>query len=169
MVDGAAYGGAVGLVSCCDMAIATERSRFCLSEVKIGLSPAVISPFVVSAIGERNARRYFLTAEAFDAQSAKQFGLVHDIVADRDQLEMAGNELAQQLLQNGPQAVTKTKQLIQTVSRGQIDDEMRDYTVALIADIRVSEEGQEGLSSFLEKRKPNWIASASNEAKSDAS
>ena len=82
LVNGAAYGGAVGLIACCDMAIATQRSRFCLSEVKIGLSPAVISPFVIGAIGERAARRYFLSAEAFDAQKAEQLGLLHDVVAD---------------------------------------------------------------------------------------
>lgn len=157
LVNGAAYGGAVGLVACCDMAIATERSRFCLSEVKIGLSPAVISPFVVAAMGERAARRYFLTAEAFDAQQAQRLGLLHEVVADEAALEQQSQALVKSILQNSPQAMDKTKQLIKTVSRGDIDSNMRDYTVNLIASIRVSEEGQEGLSSFLEKRQAKWV------------
>ena len=156
LVNGAAYGGAVGLVACCDMAIATQRSRFCLSEVKIGLSPAVISPFVVSAMGERAARRYFLTAEAFDANKAEQLGLVHEVVTDEAALTEQANVLVNALLQNSPQAMNKTKALIKHVSRGDIDNDMRDYTVNLIASIRVSDEGQEGLASFLDKRKPNW-------------
>ena len=157
LVNGAAYGGAVGLIACCDIAIATQRSRFCLSEVKIGLSPAVISPFVVGAIGERAARRYFLSAEAFDAQKAEQLGLLHDVVADEVALAEQGEQLINVLLQNSPQAMNKTKQLIKEVSRGSIDKNMRDYTVNLIASIRVSDEGQEGLSSFLEKRQPKWL------------
>lgn len=157
LVNGAAYGGAVGLVACCDMAIATQRSRFCLSEVKIGLSPAVISPFVVSAMGERASRRYFLTAEAFDANKAAQFGLVHEVVEDETALAEQAQNFINSLLQNSPQAMGKTKQLIKAVSRGDLDQSMRDYTVNLIASIRVSEEGQEGLGSFLEKRKPSWI------------
>ena len=158
LVNGAAYGGAVGLVACCDMAIATQRSRFCLSEVKIGLSPAVISPFVVSAMGERASRRYFLTAEAFNADKAHHFGLVHEIVEDEKALTEQGQVFIDALLQNSPQAMEKTKQLIKTVSRGAINQDMRDYTVNLIASIRVSQEGQEGLGSFLEKRQPSWIA-----------
>lgn len=156
LVDGAAFGGAVGLVACCDMAIATQRSRFCLSEVKIGLSPAVISPFVVSAMGERASRRYFLTAEAFNADTAATLGLVHEVVEDKNALQEKSNKFIDALLQNSPQAVIKTKQLIQNVSHGEINENMRDYTVNLIASIRVSEQGQEGLSSFLEKRKANW-------------
>lgn len=157
LVNGAAYGGAVGLIACCDMAIATERSRFCLSEVKIGLTPAVISPFVVAAIGERQARRYFLTAEVFDAEQALNFGLLHETVTDAADLEAAGNSLIDHLLKNSPQAMDKTKQLIKQVARGDINNDMKDYTVNLIASIRVSEEGQEGLSSFLDKRKAAWV------------
>jgi len=163
LVNGAAYGGAVGLIACCDMAIATQRSRFCLSEVKIGLSPAVISPFVVRAIGERQARRFFLSAEVFDAQQAERFELIHQLVENEDELKTKGQELIQFLLQNSPQAVTKTKQLIQTVSGAPLDQNTRDYTVNLIASIRVSEEGQEGLGSFLEKRKPKWQKSNGQE------
>ena len=158
LVNGAAYGGAVGLIACCDMAIATQRSRFCLSEVKIGLSPAVISPFVVSAIGERAARRYFLSAEVFDGKIAEKLGLLHEVVSDEVALDKNGNELINTLLLNSPQAMSHTKQLIKAVSRGDIDNTMRDYTVNLIASIRVSEEGQEGLASFLEKREPSWVA-----------
>lgn len=157
LVNGAAYGGAIGLIACCDMAIATQRSRFCLSEVKIGLSPAVISPFVVSAIGERAARRYFLTAEVFNADKATQLGLLHEVVADEAALVEQGELLINTLLQNSPQAMNKTKQLIKVVSRDSINKNMRDYTVNLIASIRVSEEGQEGLASFLEKRQPKWL------------
>jgi methylglutaconyl-CoA hydratase len=160
LVNGAAYGGAVGLVACCDMAIATRRSRFCLSEVKIGLSPAVISPFVVSAMGERAARRYFLTAQAFDANKASQLGLIHEVASDESELASMGDDFIKAILQNSPQAMSKTKQLIKEVSRSEINPDMRDYTVNLIASIRVSEEGQEGLASFLEKRQPNWTQSS---------
>ncbi len=159
LVDGAAYGGAVGLISCCDMAIATQRSRFCLSEVKIGLSPAVISPYVVSAIGERTARRYFLTAEVFDADAAHSFGLIHSVVSDNQAQHEQVLTWVNSLLQNSPQALNKTKQLIRQVSRGEVNQDMRDETVSLIAGIRVSDEGQEGLTSFLEKRPANWCAS----------
>jgi methylglutaconyl-CoA hydratase len=157
LVNGATFGGAVGLVACCDMAIATARSRFCLSEVKIGLSPAVISPFVVAAIGERASRRFFLTAEVFDAQVANQLGLLHGVAEDEADLKAQGQALITALLQNSPQAMGRTKELIKQVSRGEINQTMRDYTVNLIASIRVSDEGQEGLTSFLEKRKPGWV------------
>jgi len=158
LVSGAAYGGAVGLIACCDMAIATQDSRFCLSEVKIGLSPAVISPFVVSAMGERQARRYFLSAEVINANKAEQLGLIHEVVETKDQLQASANQLIESLLKNSPQAMAKTKQLIQRVARGAIDTSMRDDTVNLIASIRVSDEGQEGLASFLEKRQASWVS-----------
>jgi methylglutaconyl-CoA hydratase len=157
LVNGATYGGAVGLVACCDMAIATARSRFCLSEVRIGLSPAVISPFVVAAIGERASRRFFLTAEAFDAQQADKLGLIHSVAQDEADLNIQGQALIAALLKNSPQAISCTKKLIRQVGREGINQSIRDYTVNLIASIRVSEEGQEGLASFLDKRKPNWI------------
>ncbi|GAA6134861.1 enoyl-CoA hydratase-related protein [Oceaniserpentilla sp. 4NH20-0058] len=157
LVNGAAYGGAIGLIACCDIALATQRSQFCLSEVKIGLSPAVISPYVIAAIGSRQARRYFLSAEAFDANQAHQIGLIHDVVADEAQLKNSSQQLIKTLLKNCPQAMAKTKQLIKTVNSGECDQAMRDYTVNLIASIRVSAEGQEGLTSFLEKRTANWV------------
>ncbi len=158
LVQGAAYGGAVGLAACCDMVIATETSSFCLSEVKIGLIPAVISPYVVEAIGERQARRYFLTAEAFGSRQAQAFGLVHEVVQSPEQFDDALNALVDRLLNNSPQAVTAAKALIFAVSQKPIDSAVINDTAERIAAIRVSDEGQEGLNAFLTKRKPGWIA-----------
>lgn len=157
LVQGAAYGGAVGLAACCDIVIATEQTRFCLSEVKIGLIPAVISPYVVRAIGERLARRYFLTAEPFGAKIAADAGLVHQVVAHDDQLERACERFIAQLRRNSPQAMHAAKALIFAVSQKPIDTAVVDDTAHRIADIRVSAEGQEGLGAFLDKRSPNWI------------
>lgn len=157
LVQGAAYGGAVGLAACCDIVIATENSQFCLSEVKIGLIPAVISPYVVQAIGERQSRRYFLTAEAFNATQAQAFGLVHETVPTTEQLDEACHRVIKQLRRNSPQAMKAAKELIFAVSSKVIDQTVIADTAHRIADIRVSAEGQEGLGSFLEKRKPNWI------------
>ncbi len=155
LVQGAAFGGAVGLAACCDIVLATEKASFCLSEVKIGLSPAVISPFVVAAMGERAARRYFLTAEVFNGEQAVEMGLAHLHVA-QDEMESALEDMTQKLLANSPQSVRRTKELIARVAKGPIDQEMIEYTQRLIAEIRVSEEGQEGLSAFFEKRAPGW-------------
>jgi len=157
LVQGAAYGGAVGLAACCDIVIAAESSQFCLSEVKIGLIPAVISPYVVRAIGERQSRRYFVTAELFSAGQAQEYGLVHEVVATPELLDDACNRFVAQLRRNSPQAMHAAKELIFAVSSKVIDQDVIDDTARRIADIRVSDEGQEGLGSFLEKRKPNWI------------
>lgn len=157
LVQGAAYGGAVGLAACCDIVIAAEASQFCLSEVKIGLIPAVISPYVVRAIGERQSRRYFMTAELFSAREAQQYGLVHEVVATAELLDDACERFVSQLRRNSPQAMHAAKALIFAVSSKVIDQDVIDDTARRIADIRVSDEGQEGLGSFLEKRKPNWI------------
>jgi methylglutaconyl-CoA hydratase len=157
LVQGAAYGGAVGLAACCDIVIATQASRFCLSEVRIGLTPATISPYVVRAIGERQARRYFQTAEAFSAEQAKHFGLVHEVVTDSSELDAACNSVVKALRRNGPRAMTAAKELVFAVSQKPIDATLINDTARRIADIRVSEEGQEGLSAFLQKRAPNWI------------
>lgn len=157
LVQGAAYGGAVGLAACCDIVIAAESSSFCLSEVRIGLIPAVISPYVVRAIGERQSRRYFATAEVFTARDAQQFGLVHEVVSEPALLDDACQRLVSQLRRNSPQAMHAAKELIFAVSSKVITQDVINDTARRIADIRVSEEGQEGLSSFLEKRKPNWI------------
>ncbi|WP_417222122.1 enoyl-CoA hydratase/isomerase family protein [Amphritea sp.] len=157
LIQGAAYGGAVGLAACCDIVIAAQSSAFCLSEVKIGLIPAVISPYVVRAIGERQSRRYFLTAEPFSAHTAQQFGLVHEVVENVEQLDEACDRMTATLQKNSPQGMLAAKQLIYAVSQKEITAEVIDDTARRIADIRVSDEGQEGLSSFLQKRKPNWI------------
>jgi methylglutaconyl-CoA hydratase len=156
-VQGAAFGGAVGLVSCCDMAVATARASFSLSEVRIGLMPATISPYVVAAIGQRASRRYFTTAERFSAEQAQVLGLVSVVVAGEEQLDVAVSGLIDQLLANSPAAVSAAKQLVFDVAEREITDELIADTCDRIADIRVSAEGQEGLAAFLEKRNPGWI------------
>lgn len=155
-VQGAAFGGAVGLISCCDMAVAASAASFSLSEVKIGLVPATISPYVIAAIGQRAARRYFVTAERFDAHRALQLGLVNEVV-DAEQLDQEIDRLINTLLANGPEAVTAAKQLVFDVAGKPIDQQLIDATCETIAAIRVSEQGQEGLQAFLERRKPQWI------------
>ena len=157
LVQGAAFGGAVGLAACCDIVLATEKASFCLSEVKLGLIPAVISPYVVRAIGERQARRYFLSAEVFSAQEAQHYGLVHLVCEDEQAMHQRCDELLLQLALNGPEAMKAAKELVFTVSHKTITSEVIDDTAQRIADIRVGEEGQEGLSAFLNKRKASWI------------
>lgn len=154
-VHGAAYGGAVGLVSCCDFAIASPRASFCLSEVKVGLIPATIGPYVVAAIGARAARRYFQSAERFSADEALRLGLVTHLAAE-DQLDGDISALVKQLIHNSPQAMRQAKQLVADLSNRPIDQAQIDKTCELIAKIRVSPEGQEGLKAFLEKRAPKW-------------
>jgi methylglutaconyl-CoA hydratase len=154
-VQGAAFGGGVGLVACCDIAIASTDAAFSLSEVRLGLIPSVISPYVIAAIGEREARRYFLTAERFDAVEARRIGLVHDVV-DSGALDEAVAKMAGHLLKGGPQALAAAKNLIADVSRRAMDDALSAETARRIAAIRVEREGQEGLAAFFEKRKPNW-------------
>lgn len=156
LVQGAAYGGGVGLVACCDMAIASSRATFCLSEVKLGLIPAVISPYVIAAIGPRACRRYFLTAEPFTAAEAQRLGLVHEVVSDDAALLARGRELAEPLLKNGPQAMAEAKRLISAVVGRPVDQELIADTAARIADRRSSTEGREGLSAFMDKRTPSW-------------
>jgi methylglutaconyl-CoA hydratase len=156
LVHGATYGGGVGLVACCDIAIATTNAQFCLSEVKLGLVPAIISPYVIEAIGERAARRYFLTAETFDAHQAERLGLVHMIV-EEDKLVTSAHELAKTLCNNSPAAITAAKQLISEISLYTVDEDVLHITTQCIAKRRMSPEGQEGISAFLEKRQPKWI------------
>jgi methylglutaconyl-CoA hydratase len=154
-VQGPAYGGGVGLVACCDIAIASEAASFSLSEVKLGLIPAVISPYVVNAIGERQARRYFLTAEPFSAHEAQRIGLVHEVVTPQE-LDAALAKLLATLAGNGPAAMVAAKDLARAVSRGPLDMVMIEDTARRIAEIRASAEGREGLAAFLNKRKPAW-------------
>ena len=156
LVQGAAYGGGVGLVACCDIVLATDQATFCLSEVKLGLIPAVISPYVMEAIGSRAARRYFLTAERFDAIEAQHLGLVHELVAVED-LRARGESLAALLIQNGPLALSAVKRLVAALTRTPIDDAMIADTARRIADIRSSDEGKDGVGAFLQKRPPAWV------------
>lgn len=154
-VQGAAFGGAIGLISCCDIAIASKRSKFCLSEVKLGLSPATISPFVIAAMGERRCRKLFLTAELFDATQAEAWGLVHETV-ENEQLLDAVERAVNQVLNAGPEASKATKQLIADLASPNTD--IPEYTAKLIARLRVSEEGQAGLAAFFEKSSPPWTS-----------
>jgi methylglutaconyl-CoA hydratase len=157
LVQGAAFGGAVGLAACCDIVLATDKASFCLSEVKLGLIPAVISPYVVRAIGERQARRYFLSAEVFSATQAQEYGLVHIVCDDVEAMNARCNEMLQQLAINGPEAMKAAKDLVFAVSHKPISADVIDDTAQRIADIRVGAEGQEGLGAFLNKRKANWV------------
>jgi len=155
-VQGDAFGGGVGLVSCCDMAVASERASFCLSEVKIGLLPATISPYVINAIGARQARRYFVTAERIEAGRAREIGLVSEVCPESE-LDLNVQKLVNAITDNGPHAVAMSKQLAMSMSNRVITQELQAQTSNLIAAVRVSPEGQEGLSAFLEKRAPNWM------------
>lgn len=158
LVQGAAFGGALGLVSCCDIVLAEQGASFCLSEVKIGLIPAVISPYVMRAIGERASRRYFLTAERFDASTALNLGLVHQVV-DAGGLGGAAEHFVGILLNNSPAALRSAKELMAVVHNQPINQQLIDSTSERIAAIRVSAEGQEGLTAFLQKRTPAWVRS----------
>ncbi|KZX77492.1 hypothetical protein A3715_01660 [Oleiphilus sp. HI0009] len=155
-IQGAAFGGALGLISCCDIAIASDNAKFCLSEVKLGLSPATISPYVLKAMGARRCRRLFLTAELFDAQQAEKWGLVHEVVK-QGQLDDAVDKVLRQIISNGPKASIATKKLIRQVSESDLNQDKQHATAEIIASLRVSEEGQEGLSAFFEKRAPSWV------------
>ena len=155
-VHGAVRGGGMGIVAACDIAIAARTATFRLSEVKIGVIPSMISPYVIAAIGARQARRYFISGEEFDAGEAWRIGLVHDIVEEGELHAHVGGMLSQ-LYSSGPNAMAAAKQLIPLSSHANIDKAILDETSRRIADIRATAEGQEGLSAFLEKRKPNWV------------
>ncbi|MCA8909050.1 MAG: enoyl-CoA hydratase/isomerase family protein [Rhodospirillaceae bacterium] len=153
-VQGPAYGGGVGLVACCDIAIASDNAKFVLSEVKLGLVPAVISPYVIAAIGARAARRYFLTAETFSALEAHRLGLVHEVVPGH-MLDAAVAKVAAALAANGPGAIARCKALITGVTTLPKAD-LPEFTARAIAEARASAEGREGVGAFLEKRPPRW-------------
>jgi methylglutaconyl-CoA hydratase len=155
-VHGNVFGGGVGLVACCDVAIAAAESTFALSEAKLGLIPATISPYVIEAIGARQARRYFLTAERFEAAEAYRIGLVHDLVP-QGQLDDRINEILGPLLMAGPAAQAECKTLIRAVAHRPIDDDVISDTVERIATVRASAEGKEGVGAFLRKRSPSWV------------
>jgi methylglutaconyl-CoA hydratase len=155
-VQGDVYAGGTGLVAACDMAVSVDTANYCLSEVKLGLIPATISPYVIRAMGTRAAHRYFLTAERFSAAEAHRIGLVHEVVK-ADELDAKVGEIAKALVQAGPQAVKACKQLLHDVAGHEITAGLVQRTVESIADIRASDEGREGIQSFLGKRKPNWL------------
>jgi methylglutaconyl-CoA hydratase len=157
LVNGAAYGGAVGLVAACDIALAAASARFALSEVRLGLVPAMISPYVIRAIGTREARRWFLTGEAMDAETAQRIGLVHECAPD-DALAGTAGSIVESLLAGGPGAQAEIKRLVRhaTGRSEQADEAMLGETARWIARVRAGDEAREGLTAFLERRKPGW-------------
>ena len=155
-IQGDVYAGGMGLVAACDMAVSVDTANFCLSEVKLGLLPSTISPYVIRAMGARAAHRYFLTAEKFTATDALRIGFVHEVVA-ADALNAKVAELSAAICNAGPEAVKLCKKLLQDVSGQDITPALIGLTVTSIAKVRVSAEGREGLQSFLQKRKPNWL------------
>ena len=157
-VHGHAYAGGMGLVAACDIAVAAFEAEFCLSEVKIGLIPATIGPYVVAAMGKRAAHRYMLSAERFTAAEAYRIGLVHEI-APADKIDEKIDELLVHLVRGGSAAHAGTKALIDVIAASPLDQALIEDTARRIADVRVTAEGKEGIRSFLEKRKPNWVPS----------
>lgn len=156
-VQGDCYAGGMGLVAACDIALAVEEAHFCLSEVKLGLIPATISPYVIKAMGENAARRYFLTAERFSAQEAQRIGFVHSVVK-AEALDAAAAEIVKALVSASPNAVKEAKRLVREVAGQPLSDALIADTAERIAAIRASDEGREGVKSFLEKRKPGWLS-----------
>lgn len=154
MVNGTAIGGGNGFLAACDISVAAEEANFGLSEVKIGLVPAAISPFVIRKIGESYAREYFLTGKRIPARKAQEIGLVNQVVP-RERLKENVDELVSSLLTSGPEALASCKELIYRVTQMDLE-EVKEFTARMIANLRISEEGQEGMASFLEKRRPNW-------------
>jgi methylglutaconyl-CoA hydratase len=157
LVQGSAYGGGVGLIAACDIAIGVRGASFSLSEVKLGIIPAVISPYAVRAMGARHARRYFLTGEVFDAAEAQRIGLLHEVVADADELAAARDRIARAAHLAAPGAVAAAKDMIAAVVARPIDTSLGDETARRIAERRASAEGREGVEAFLAKRKPSWV------------
>ena len=155
-VQGDVYAGGMGLVACCDMAVSVDTANYCLSEVRLGLIPATIGPYVIRAMGPRASHRYFLTAERFNAQEALRIGFVHEVVG-ADQLDTKVGEMVAALVAASPNAIKECKKLVQYVADRDITRLLIDHTVKAIADIRASAEGKEGVQSFLNKRKPNWL------------
>jgi len=156
-VHGDAYAGGVGLVAACDIAVASLAAEFCLSETRLGLVPATISPYVVAAMSARQARRYMLTAEKFDASEAFRIGLVHELAAP-DELDVKVNTLLGALMVTSGSAVATTKRLVREVAQRPLDDTLLAHTAQVIAQARAAEDGREGVAAFLAKRKPRWAA-----------
>jgi methylglutaconyl-CoA hydratase len=156
-VQGAAFAGGMGLVAACDLVVAAEEAEFCLPEVKIGLVPAMISPYIVRAIGEQRARRYILTGERLAAREAHRIGFVHECVAAAE-LDARVEKFAAQLAQAGPRALARSKKLLASVAKAAITPKLSEQTAAVLAEVRAGEEAREGIRSFLEKRRPKWNA-----------
>jgi methylglutaconyl-CoA hydratase len=156
-LQGDCYAGGVGLAAVCDVVVAVDSMNFCLSEARLGLLPATISPYVIRAMGEQAARRYFITAERFTASQGQAMGLVHELCS-ADALDAKVDEIVAALVANGPLATRACKALVQDVAGLPITDDLRGETARRIADIRVSSEGKEGIQSFLQKRPPSWLA-----------
>ncbi|MCC6921081.1 MAG: enoyl-CoA hydratase/isomerase family protein [Alphaproteobacteria bacterium] len=156
LVHGSAIAGGLGLVAACDIAIATADAAFALSEVRLGIIPAMIAPYVVEAMGPRAARRYMLTGERFGAEEALRLGLVTSVVADRNALAAESERIVSLLLQGGPEALAAAKELLDLVTYMPIDEDLNEETVGMTAERRVSAEGKEGSIAFFEKRKPGW-------------
>ncbi len=155
-IQGDVYAGGMGLVAVCDVAIAVKIANFCLSEVRLGLAPSTISPYVIRALGARAAQRYFLSAEVFDAKKARQLGFIHDRVSE----ESLNDEVAAfcaNIVKNSPDAVKTCKTLLHEIADQPITDALIENTVKSIADVRSSNQGKEGVQAFLQKRKPNWL------------
>lgn len=157
-VQGPAYGGGVGVIAACDIAMAVQDARFALTEVRLGIIPAAISPHVIAAIGVRQARRYMLSAESFSAAEAYAMGLLHEVVADATALNAAVERMSGELLKNGSQALAACKELIATVAHQPLTPELIEDTARRIATIRASDEAREGMAAFFERRSPDWIA-----------
>jgi len=157
-VQGDCYAGGLGLAAVCDVLVVADTVQFCLSEARLGLLPATIGPYVIRAMGEQAARRYFVTAERFSAAQAAAMGFAHEVVA-ADALDAKVDEIVATLVANGPMATRACKALVQDVGGREIDAALRDETARRIADIRASDEGREGVQAFLQKRKPSWLAS----------
>jgi methylglutaconyl-CoA hydratase len=157
LAHGATLGGGLGLLAAADIAIAANNAAFGLPEVKMGITPSIISPYVISAIGERCAHYYFLTGQRFGAEEAQRIGLIHQVV-DEHELASVGLSLAQTLLENSPHALQAAKQLIRKVGKQKITEELTQKTAEHLAEMRRTVQAQEGLSAFLEKRKPKWLA-----------
>jgi len=155
-VQGDVYAGGMGLVAVCDVAIAVRIANFCLSEVRLGLAPATISPYVIRALGARASQRYFLSAEVFDSKKARQLGFIHERVSE-ESLDDAVAEFCTKVVKNSPEAVKTCKRLLHEVAGAPITDELIADTVKGIADIRSSEQGKEGVQAFLQKRQPDWL------------
>jgi methylglutaconyl-CoA hydratase len=156
LVEGGAYGGGAGLIAACDYAVATKAAKFAFSEVRLGLIPAVISPYVVNAIGSRAARQLFATARVFDAPYAEKIGLLDELVDDAAGLDAVHDRIAAEIITSAPQALIDAKRLVEDVSFERIDHELMELTARRIAAARVGDEGQEGVRAFLERRKPAW-------------